>query len=171
MSKQSEPTSASAGVPVDTSIDALIAQVCRMHYRRAHDLFEELGLYRGQPPLLHELWKCEGRTHGELAERLHVQPATITKMLQRMQEAGFVQRRRDTEDQRVSRVYLTATGREIQERVQQVWRQLEDEALAGFTLEERDLLRRFLVQIRDNFGRVHACSHPGKHAGKTQGSP
>jgi DNA-binding MarR family transcriptional regulator len=155
MSKQSEPTSASAGMPVDTSIDALIAQVCRMHYRRAHDLFEELGLYRGQPPLLHELWEREGRTHSELAERLHVQPATITKMIQRMQEAGFVQRLRDPEDHRVSRVYLTAAGREIEERVRQVWQQLENEALAGIAPEERALLRRFLIQIRDNFARIH----------------
>jgi DNA-binding MarR family transcriptional regulator len=146
----------------------LIAQVCRMHHRRAHDLLEELGLYRGQPRLLHALWEREGRTHSELAERLHVQPATITKMLQRMQEAGFVQRRRDTEDQRVSRVYLTAAGREIQERVREVWRQLEDEALAEFTPEDRTLLRRFLTQIRDNLARVHACEHRGRHAGKHQ---
>jgi DNA-binding MarR family transcriptional regulator len=170
MSNQTEPTPATTSVSADASIDLLIVQVCRMHHRRAHDLFEELGLYRGQPRLLHVLWEHEGRTHSELAERLHVQPATITKMLQRMQEAGFVQRRRDSEDQRVSRVYLTAAGREIQERVRQVWWQLEEEALADFAPEERALLYRFLVQIRDNFARVHACKHADKHADKHQTS-
>jgi DNA-binding MarR family transcriptional regulator len=47
-------------------------------------------------------------------------------------------------------VYLTAAGRAIREDVQQVWRRLEEEAFAGFAEEERVLLRRFFVRIRDN---------------------
>jgi len=136
------------------SIDFLLAQVCRLHHARAHTLLEELGLYRGQPPMLHALWEQEGLTHGGLAERLHVQPATITKMIQRMEKAGFLERRSDPEDQRVSRVYLTDAGRAIQAEVRQVWRTLEGETFAGFTLEERVLLRRFFLQIRENLIRV-----------------
>jgi DNA-binding MarR family transcriptional regulator len=137
--------------PADAPLDALIVQICRRHHRRAHDLLETLGLYRGQPRLLHVLWDREGCTHSELAERIHVRPATITKMLSRMEEAGFVERRKDPEDHRISRVYLTAAGRDIQERVHQVWQQLEREALAGFTPDERTLLQGFLTRIRDNF--------------------
>jgi len=136
------------------SIDFLLAQVCRLHHARAHTLLEELGLYRGQPPMLHALWEQEGLTHGELAERLHVQPATVTKMIQRMEKAGFLERRSDLEDQRVSRVYLTDAGRAIQAEVRQVWRTLEGETFAGFTLEERVLLRRFFLQVRENLIRV-----------------
>ena len=136
------------------SIDFLLAQVCRLRHARAHTLLEELGLYRGQPPMLHALWEQEGLTHGELAERLHVQPATITKMIQRMEKAGFLERQSDLEDQRVSRVYLTDAGRAIQAEVRQVWRTLEGETFAGFTLEERVLLRRFFLQIRENLIRV-----------------
>ena len=150
MSKSLEPTPA----PPSASVDLLIGEVCKLHYRRVHTLLDDLGLYRGQPRLLHALWEREGRTHSELAEHLNVQPATITKMLQRMQEAGFVLRHQDPEDQRVSRVYLTAAGRDIQERVRQVWQQLEEEALDGFTLEEGVLLRRFLIQVRDNLQRA-----------------
>ena len=136
------------------SIDFLLAQVCRLHHARAHTLLEELGLYRGQPPMLHALWEQEGLTHGELAGRLHVQPATITKMIQRMEKAGFLDRRSDPEDQRVSRVYLTDAGRAIQAEVRQVWHTLEGETFAGFTQEERVLLRRFFLQIRENLIRV-----------------
>jgi DNA-binding MarR family transcriptional regulator len=136
------------------SIDFLLAQICRLHHARAHTLLEELGLYRGQPPMLHALWEREGLTHGELAARLHVQPATITKMIQRMQKAGFLERRPDPEDQRVSRVYLTDAGRAIQAEVRRVWRALEGETFDGFTPEERVLLRRFFLQMRDNLIRV-----------------
>jgi DNA-binding MarR family transcriptional regulator len=132
------------------SLDFLLAQVCRLHHTRARALLEGLGLYRGQPPLLFALWEKEGRTHSELAQVLHVQPSTITKMLKRMERAGFVERRHDPDDQRVSRVYLTDAGHAIQKEAQQALLALEEETFARFTLEERVLLRRFLAHMRDN---------------------
>jgi DNA-binding MarR family transcriptional regulator len=144
----------SLDAPAEESIDFLIAQVGRMHHKRARALLESLGLYQGQPRLLFALWHKEGQTQSELADRLRVRPATMTKMLQRMEEAGFVERRRDREDQRVWRVYLSEAGREVQAQVHQVWERLEAEALAGFSEEELIVLRRFLTQIRDNLRLV-----------------
>ena len=140
--------------PEAESLDSLFAQCCRLKHARIHTLLETLGLYRGQPSVLQALWEQEGLMHTDLAHRLQVQPATITKMLQRMEKAGFVERRPDPDDQRVSRVYLTEAGRSVQADVQEVWRQLEEEAFAGFTLEERVLLRRFFLDIRENLQRV-----------------
>jgi DNA-binding MarR family transcriptional regulator len=104
--------------------------------------------------MLRVLWEQEGLTHTELSRRLQVQPATITKMLQRMEKAGFVVRKHDPDDQRVSRVYLTQAGRAVREDVQQVWRKLEEEAFAGFTEEESVLLRQFFLRIRANLIEV-----------------
>ena len=132
------------------SLDRLFSQICRLKHARVHTLYEALGLYRGQPRVLHALWDQEGLTHTELSRKLRVQPATITKMIQRMEKAGFVERRHDADDQRVSRVYLTAAGRAIREDVQQAWRRLEEEAFAGFAEDERVLLRGFFLRVRDN---------------------
>ena len=132
------------------SLDRLFSQICRLKHARVHTLYEALGLYRGQPRMLRALWAQEGLTHTELSRELRVQPATITKMIQRMEKAGFVERRHDREDQRVSRVYLTAAGRAVREDVQQVWRRLEEEAFAGFTEKESLVLRQFFLRIRDN---------------------
>jgi DNA-binding MarR family transcriptional regulator len=71
-----------------------------------------------------------------------------------MEKAGFVERRPDPEDQRVSRVYLTEAGRAVRADVQQVWRKLDEEAFAGLTPEERAQVRRLFVQIRENLMRV-----------------
>jgi DNA-binding MarR family transcriptional regulator len=136
------------------STDHLLAHVCHFHFDRARSHLHALGLYRGQPQMLKALWKKEGQTQGELAECLHVQPATITRMLQRMERAGFVERQPDPEDQRISRVSLTPAGRAIQSDVQQVWRTLEQETFAGFTAEEKAQLHRFLLQMRENLLRV-----------------
>jgi DNA-binding MarR family transcriptional regulator len=141
------------------SIGFLLVQICRLHHARAHTLLEELGLYRGQPPILHALWEQEGPTHGELAARLHVKPATITKMLKRMEKAGFVERRHDLEDQRVSRVYLTDAGHSIRNEVEQVWRTLDDETFAELTLEERRLICRVFLQMRENLIQVTGGKH------------
>ncbi|MEA3375684.1 MAG: MarR family transcriptional regulator, partial [Chloroflexota bacterium] len=91
----------------------VLSKVCKAQYSRAQALLDEIGLYRGQQFVLCRLWEEEGLTHSQLAERLHVHPATVTKTLRRMEQAGFIERRPDADDQRVSRVYLTDAGREI----------------------------------------------------------
>jgi len=141
-------------LPESESLDLLLAQICRLKHARVQALLETLGLYEGQPSMLRSLWAQEGLTHTELARRLRVQPATITKMIQRMEKAGFVERRPDQEDERISRVYLTEAGRAVQAGVQGVWHTLEQEAFAEFGGEERALLRQFLLQIRENLLRV-----------------
>jgi MarR family transcriptional regulator, organic hydroperoxide resistance regulator len=144
MSQHSEPP----------PLDFLLAQVSRLHHYRAHELLDGLGLYRGQPPVLFALWERDGLTHKELAGQLEITPATVTKMIQRMEKAGFVRRQPDASDQRVSRVYLTDAGRAVHAQVQAVWNRMEVENFAGFSDEERVTLRRFLLQIRDNLTRA-----------------
>ncbi len=144
MSQPSEPE----------SLDVLLAQICRLKHARIQALLEALGLYEGQPAVLRALWGQEGLTHTELARRLRVQPATITKMVQRMEKSGFVERRPDPGDERVSRVYLSEAGRAVQAGVRDVWRTLEQEAFGDFTGEEQRQLEQFLVHIRDSLLRV-----------------
>jgi MarR family transcriptional regulator, organic hydroperoxide resistance regulator len=132
------------------TLDFLLAQVSRLHHYRAHELLGSLGLYRGQPPVLFALWEKEGLTHGELAQLLKITPATITRMIQRMEKAGFLISRPDEQDQRISRVYLTEAGRSIRSRLQAVWDRMEQENFAGFEGDELVVLRRFLAQIREN---------------------
>lgn len=148
------------------NLDFLLAQVSHLHHARATQLLEGLGLYRGQPPLLRALWEQEGLTQVDLAERLKVTPATITRMLQRMEKAGFLTRQPDPGDQRVSRVYLTDAGRAVQAEVEAIFQKLEAETFAGFSEEERAVLRQHLLRLRANLleakeigMRIHAEKH------------
>lgn len=139
----------SATKPEET-MDFYLAQICHLHHFRVHQLLEALGLYRGQPGVLRVLWEKEGITQTEMAVRLRNSPATITKMLQRMEKAGFIWRKPDSADQRVSRVFLTDAGRAIQNQVQKVWDTMEAETFAGLKPEEKMMLRGFLIQMRSN---------------------
>lgn len=141
-------------LPEPQTMDFLLAQVSRLHHHRAHELLEGLGLYRGQPPVLFALWEQDGLTHTELARQLEITLPTITRMLQRMEKAGFIQRKPDQTDQRVSRVHLTEAGRAVIADLQVVWGQMEVESFAGFSPDELAILRGLLLRIRENLIRV-----------------
>lgn len=132
-------------------------QINKRHYRRIQAMLTKLGLYRGQPLLLAVLWEQEGYPHSELAELLGVTPATITKMAQRMEQAGFIERIPDADDQRISRVYLTEKGRAVRSQVDEVFRTLEEEMLAGFSQDEREQLLNLLQRVDENL-RQRSCA-------------
>lgn len=136
--------------PRSESIVHLFSKVCELKHRRMHERLDALGLYRGQPPMLRALWGKDGMTHSELAEQLDRCPATITKMVQRMEKAGFVERRSDPSDERLSRVYLTPAGRTIKSAVEDVWSVLEEQLVAGFAEPEVALLRSLLTRVCRN---------------------
>lgn len=132
------------------TLDFYLARICHLHHFRVSTLLEGLGLYRGQPPVLRALWEREGLTHSELAEWLQNTPATVTRTIQRMESAGFLVRRPDPDDQRISRIYLTDAGRNVQSQVEQVFVQIEAETFAGFNPEECLVLRSFFLRLRSN---------------------
>jgi DNA-binding MarR family transcriptional regulator len=136
--------------PTPERLGHLLNKVCGLRQRRMHDLLDDLGLYRGQPSMLNALWAEDGMTHSKLAERLGKSPATITKTVKRMEKAGFVERRPDPRDERLSRVYLTAAGRDIKSAVEGVWRSFEEQAFAGLDEEELAILRGLLLHICHN---------------------
>jgi DNA-binding MarR family transcriptional regulator len=136
--------------PFSETIGALLVQVCRAHRNKAQELLARIDLYPGQEFLLLSLRPKDGLTHSEVAENLCVQPATVTRMLDRLVKTGLVARRTDAEDQRVSRVYLTEKSRELLQPIEQAWQELEEISFANLTLEERLLLRRILLQVNEN---------------------
>ena len=127
---------------------------------------KRLASTAGKPPVLLALWEQEGFTQTELADRLKITPATVTKMLQRMEKTGFIQRKPDAKDQRVSRVYLTKAGRAIQGDVEAVWKTMQAETFANFTLEERILLRAFCSRCERTWCTRRVKSRVSRNTGK-----
>ena len=134
----------------DDSLGFLMAQVVRANYNRMQALLGKLGLYPGQPPILFMLWQEDGRSQTEFSEVLELKPATVTVMLRRMEKAGLLLRRPDEKDLRVSRVYLTEKGRQVRSEVEETIKRLDNECFDGFSAEEKVLLRRFLIHMRNN---------------------
>ena len=139
--------------PIGKTTGYLLARVCKAHRGAVGAALSEIGLHVGQEMVLSHLWGQDGLTPSELADRLGVEPPTITNMLSRMEKAGFLERCRDPRDARCTRVYLTGKGRELREPVESRWEAVQRNALAGITAEEETLLRGLLGRIQDNLTR------------------
>ncbi len=132
------------------SLYSVFTQVIRFHYYRTHKLLEKIGIYPGQPPLLFIIGKQNGQSQRELADKLRIKAATITVMLKRMARSGLIERRPDPKDQRVSRVYLTENGKRLRAEALETIKTIEEECFRSFTAEEQLILRKLLIQMRDN---------------------
>jgi MarR family transcriptional regulator, organic hydroperoxide resistance regulator len=108
------------------------------------------GLQRPQNLVLDALIERDGLTPGEIAQRLEVSGPTAVKMAQRMEANGLVQRRRDDPDGRLVRVYLTKRGRELQAPIQGQIDRIAEQAVAGLSSRNREVLKRSLRTMRDN---------------------
>lgn len=127
-------------------LDKISAQMRRNYAER----LREFNLHVGQEQLLCRLWREDGLTQIQLSERLNCEPPTITNMVKSLESHGFVVRKRDPEDRRVSRVYLTPAGSNLCEPVERIWNMQLNKLLSGIIPEERLLLRRLMKQMADN---------------------
>ena len=129
-------------------------RLIRMYYSRIQSQLAEVGLYRGQPPILMLLYKNDGMSQKEMARALNLSPATMTVTLKRMEKAGLVLREMDEHDQRILRVHLSEKGREMCETGESRIGVVTAELLEGFTLEEHQQLNEYLGRIARNMERV-----------------
>ena len=143
-----------SAVPVEERVGFALAKACRAHRVSVGAALAEVGLHVGQEMVLLELWREDGLKGGELAARLRVEPPTVTRMLQRLEGCGLVERRRDPGDARSFRVYLTQKGRALEGPVAERWGRVEAQAFRGMSEEEKLLLRGLLARIRENLGAV-----------------
>ena len=128
----------------------LLAQVSQTYRALSDDFINRIAMHRAQAGLLCRLFANDGITQSEIAEQLSVQGATVTNILQRMEEAGLVTRRRDLDDNRLVRVFLTEAGRQKERAITEQFVQLESAVFEGISEPERAQLRRLLRQMLSN---------------------
>lgn len=136
--------------PLPETANYLLATICKAHRNWAEQELATVGLHVGQEMLLSLLWQEDGLTQSDLAQRLGVQPATVCKMLGRMEAGGLIATRRDERDSRISRVYLSDEGQAFQQALTDAWARLETHLLAGFTADEVIVLRQVLTRLAEN---------------------
>jgi DNA-binding MarR family transcriptional regulator len=136
--------------PVDQSIAYLLADSARMLRREFDARVRELGMTGPQARLLLNLAVNEGENQGFYAERLDVEPISLTRMIDRMEESGLLERRRNPADRRAWRVHLTPRAREVIEQVRSHAGPLQEMLLSGLDPAQRTALASSLEVVRAN---------------------
>jgi MarR family transcriptional regulator, organic hydroperoxide resistance regulator len=124
-----------------------LARVAKLHRQRADELLSKLGLHVGQEMLLNVLWTQGEMSQTELADRLDIQPATLTVALKRLEKSGLIVRARDPEDKRVSKVQPSYKSGELRNGVMLAWSRLEHDSVAGLTDAEQGMLKILLNKV------------------------
>jgi DNA-binding MarR family transcriptional regulator len=132
-------------------------QLCFSIYAAGHaftrfykPLLEPLGLTYPQYLVLLTLWEEDGLPLGAIGRRLGLDSGTLTPLLRRMEEADFITRRRDTDDERKVLVSLTPRGHRLETKVAAFPDIIGDRA--GLSAREFASLRRMLLRLRDGLG-------------------
>jgi DNA-binding MarR family transcriptional regulator len=127
--------------------------------RKAFDrLAVGLGVTRAQWKVLFRLTRTPGLRQVELADMLELEPITLCRIVDRLEEAGLVERVRDPEDRRAWRLHVTAQAQPLVEKLKGVGGELIDQAFAGIDPKDIEITRRVLAQARENAGRCAAMN-------------
>ncbi|CAN5769062.1 MarR family winged helix-turn-helix transcriptional regulator [soil metagenome] len=136
----------------------LLHDVARLMRKRFEQNARELGLTRSQCQVLAHLARNGGIQQGALAEILEVEPITLTRILDRLEEAGLVARSAHPTDRRIRLLNLTAAAHPLLEQIFAIGAQTRGEAMEGIAEAERDRLFTILSSMKTNLIRKSAAA-------------
>ena len=134
----------------DRTLGFLVADVARLLRRSMDRRLQSLGLTQAQWRAIVHLSHSEGMTQATLAERLEIQPITLTRLIDRMQSAGWVERRTHPLDRRAVQLYLTPQSQPILEQLHALGAATLHEATRGVTPRAQRQLLSTLEHLKHN---------------------
>ncbi len=131
-----------------------IVETARLIRREANKRAAVLGATRAQWRVLaHLKRRGDGARQVDIAEAMDVEPITLCRMIDRLEEAGLVERRRDDADRRAWRIHLTAAATPVLVKLEEMGRAFNADMLSGISEAERTSLLGLLARVRANLDR------------------
>lgn len=121
-------------------------------YQKAHSCLKKRLLTYGLTPIQHlileALWHEEGLSAGDIGKRLLLDAATLSGVLDRMNESGWIIKETDPEDKRILRIHLTKKSKGLKSSLMKERKQANEEILRDLTLEEKIIIKRLLRDVQ-----------------------
>lgn len=117
-----------------------------------------LGVTRAQWKVLFKLTRKPGLRQVELADLLELEPITLCRIVDRLEEAKLVERVRDPDDRRAWRLHVTDEAQPLVEKLRAVGAELVDHAFAGIDPKDIEITRQVLARARENASRCGATN-------------
>ncbi|SEI89755.1 DNA-binding transcriptional regulator, MarR family [Sphingomonas sp. OV641] len=128
----------------------LLSDTARMLRKRFDERARQHGATRAQWKALLAISRNEGINQGNLADLLEVEPITLCRLIDRMQESGLVERRRDPNDRRAWQLFLTEKAGPVLEELHETADELMSQALLEISETQIDTMTELLNRIRHN---------------------
>ena len=139
----------------DGYIGYMLSDVARLIRTVFDRRVRRLGLTRAQWLVLTRLHRRPGASQTELAEMLEIDRASAGRLIDRMEKAGWVERRADGTDRRINRLHLTPEARKAHARMWKVAEATLDDALATLSPRERRQFTELTARVK---GRLQALA-------------
>ena len=156
---------------MEDNIGTMLAEVSRMIRRAFNERAREIGVTRPQWLVLTTLRRHEGIKQGGLAEILDIEPITLCRILDRLQDAALVERRKDPSDRRAWRLFLTDKAQALLEQLKPLGAEVMELALGDISQQDCDQLRATLSQIHRNLARRPQGENPADGNDDTPSTP
>src|SRR3954466_11699205 len=114
------------------------------------------GVTRAQWKVLFRLTRDPGLRQIELADMLDIEPITLSRIIDRLEEAGLVERVADPADRRAWRLHVPARARPLVEKLRAVADEMIADAFAGIDPKDIETTRAVLGRVRENAARAVA---------------
>ncbi len=111
---------------------------------------ENFNLTGAQFCVMTKLFEEEGLTQTQLAHRLYIESPTLVRTLDRLEEAGLIERRRVPSDRRAFHIFLTEKGHELKDVLMQKGHEVHEIAVQGLSEQEIEMLKDLLFQLWQN---------------------
>ncbi len=139
-----------ANPELDRSLGFLLHDISRLMRRRFDARARAVGLTRAQWSVLIHLHRNEGMTQSALAEVLEVEKITLCRLLDRLEQAGWLERRAHPTDRRAKSLYLTDKAFPVNDEMRAISQAIREEAYAGMSAQEQEVLIDTLLRIKAN---------------------
>jgi DNA-binding MarR family transcriptional regulator len=146
--------------PSKALIGALLHEIDRLIRRRFDRFAETTGMSRAQWHVLARVSRTEGVNQAMLADQIGVEPITISRMIDRLEALGLIERRPDPADRRARLLYTTEAARPGLAEMKTVVRSLFGEAFGNIDDEEREIFGRLLSRVHANLLAVNGEDTP-----------
>ncbi|MBI1181231.1 MAG: MarR family transcriptional regulator [Alphaproteobacteria bacterium] len=133
---------------MDRTFGFLVHDIGRLMRREFDRRVRDMGFTRSQWRVLAHLRRVEGINQSQLADRMDVEPITLVRLLDKLEGAGYVERRADPQDRRAYMLFLTPKARPLINRLETISEELRSEILGDLTPRERDKLIEMLMRIK-----------------------
>ncbi|HTC99207.1 MAG TPA: MarR family transcriptional regulator [Bradyrhizobium sp.] len=135
---------------VDMNFLFALGEVQRLMRAYADKEAARYGITRAQWAVLAKVERSEGMKQTELAEQLEMQPITLTRLIDKLCDNGWIERRGDNNDRRVNRLYLKKAARPLLGKLAGLKSEITAAALAGISPTEAERLVAQLESIKEN---------------------